>query len=264
MREGVGGRRDFTDNAATVCVYVCPDLGTPTGNNLGTVSSHTHTHTHTHTHSKYPLLQFPPSLSIGATGGQPAGALGFPPVGVPQQQQQPLGPTPAPPTSSLTQQSPQIGGSGNSPLLGMAPLVSPSSVGTSTSSQPSLTPSISPLITLPPPPQQPVSTGGGVAKQPAATFSSSPGMGHGLGMGGASGFGNNLLGMGSSLPPAHAQPKQAMPLVGVAQQPAADPLSALDSITVPLETIKPGKGSFGNCTFMYCACLLQELFLPCQ
>jgi hypothetical protein len=86
------------------------------------------------------------------------------------------------------------------------------------------------LITIPPPPQQ----------QATPT----------QGMGGA-GLGNAFLGMGSQQPVQHvtppvgqATPPLRPPVIGgqpfQAPPAAADPLAVLDSLTVALETIKPG------------------------
>ena len=132
-------------------------------------------------------------------------------------------------------------------LLGGAPFISPSSVGTSSdSTSVPTTQSVfgapSPLITLPPPPQQQAGVGGvkGVVNTSSAP---SPGLGRGATVGG--GGGGDIFGMGSSGPswPMQSTPSvppgvQTTPPMGVAQP---DPLSALDSLKVPLGSIKPGE-----------------------
>lgn len=102
------------------------------------------------------------------------------------------------------------------------------------------------LITIPPPPQQ-QARGQVAAPRPSPVLS---GLG-GLGSVGGAGLGNDFLGLGllqqqpvrQATPPVQqATPPLRPPASGGQPFPMAapDPLAVLDTLTVALETIKPG------------------------
>ena len=125
--------------------------------------------------------------------------------------------------------------------MGGAPLLNTSSVGaTSNNSVPAQQPLMNPassagLITIPPPPQQQASGGSPLGKLP-------PLSGQQPAAAGSDPF------AGLAALSAQPKPMQATPTPAVVggvppsqPQPLLDPLSVLDNITMPLETIKPSK-----------------------